>query len=98
MFPNFTSLSQRESKRKALLRSYDRDLQNDAAKREAYSQAMWSDDVEKNKINLSKTTGIQTDATTDASTGPSTSTTSTGPSSSNGVFQQLRAPAQQRII
>lgn len=87
MFPSFTSLSQRESKRQALLRSYDRDLQNDAVKRDAYSQAIWADDVEKNKINLTKpstTTGTQTDA----STGPSTSTTSTGPSSPNGVFQQ----------
>lgn len=86
MFPSFTSLSQRERKRQSLLKQAERDLQNDEIKRDAYSQAMWASDVEKNKINLAKgttTTGVQTDPTSSTSTSTATPQSS---SSSTGVF------------
>lgn len=65
MFPNFTSLSQREKKRLDLLKQAERDISNDNAKRQAYEDAMWTSDVEKNRINLSlnrATLSTQTDA------------------------------------
>lgn len=89
MFPNFTSLSQREQKRQALLSSISRELEVDNVKRQAYSEAMWSDDVAKNKINLTPgatTAGTQTDgsSTTTSSSSTSTGTSSNGPSNTGG--------------
>lgn len=76
MFPNFTSLSQRERKRLDLLKQAERDIQNDKAKRQAYGEAMWASDVEKNRINLtaSKTTlSTQTETESPQTRGKSTS-------------------------
>lgn len=73
MFPCFTSLSQREQKRQNLLKQANQDLENDDAKRQAYSQVMWADDVIKNNINLMQPT-------------TSAASTSAQTESQNGVF------------
>lgn len=52
MFPNFSSLSQREQKRQRLLKQYETDLENERLKREAYSDAIWADDASKDKISV----------------------------------------------
>lgn len=96
MFPNFSSLSQREQKRRSLIERAERDLQNDAAKRQAYSEAMWADDVEKNKINLLKnstTTSTQTDNSATTSTSTATGPASTGSNGSpNNRHQRCPTP------
>lgn len=80
MFPNFTSLSQRERKRQALLQQIQHDLQVDEAKRLAYSEAMWTEDVLKNAISLAaaKTT-LGTQTTTSTSTAPGSPTAPSSP-------------------
>ncbi|GMF37523.1 unnamed protein product [Phytophthora lilii] len=69
MFPNFTSLAQREQKRQELLERTQRRVRQAKAKREMYQGASWATDIA-NAITTvpSKTTATtQTDSTSESS-------------------------------
>ena len=63
MFPNFTSLAQREQKRQELLERAQRRVRQASAKRDMYADASWSSDADKAlSLTSSKiTTSSQTD-------------------------------------
>ncbi|GMF43551.1 unnamed protein product [Phytophthora lilii] len=64
MFPNFTSLAQREQKRQELLERTQRRVHQAKAKREMYEGASWATDIANGVITVPKkaTTTTQTDA------------------------------------
>ncbi|GMF36861.1 unnamed protein product [Phytophthora lilii] len=64
MFPNFTSLAQREQKRQELLERAQRRVRQAKAKREMYEGASWATDIANGVITVPKkaTTTTQTDA------------------------------------
>ena len=72
MFPNFTSLAQREQKRQELLERAQRRVQQAKTKRFMYVDASWASDVDKTIATISKKS---TDSTqTDISVGPNEET------------------------
>ncbi|GMF24279.1 unnamed protein product [Phytophthora lilii] len=92
MYPSFKSIGEREQKRKALLERINRDLAIDKIKRQAYAEAIWPGDAEKNRIggfkSGSTSIGIQTgesglpERTITARQPPSAPSSSSGASSS----------------
>ncbi|GMF66337.1 unnamed protein product [Phytophthora lilii] len=64
MFPNFTSLAQREQKRQELLERTQRRVRQAKAKREMYEGASWATDIANGITTVAKkaTTTTQTDA------------------------------------
>ncbi|GMF35068.1 unnamed protein product [Phytophthora lilii] len=64
MFPNFTSLAQREQKRQELLERAQRRVRQAKAKREMYEGASWATDIANGITTVAKkaTTTTQTDA------------------------------------
>ena len=63
MFPNFTSLAQREQKRQELLERAQRRVQQAKAKRLMYVDASWASDVDKtlSLLDAKVSTSTQTD-------------------------------------
>lgn len=69
MFPNFTSLAQREQKRQELLEKAQRRVRQANAKRDMYEGAVWATDVSNSITTIAKksTESTQTDNTTGSS-------------------------------
>jgi hypothetical protein len=69
MFPNFTSLAQREQKRQELLERSQRRVRQANAKRDMYEGAAWATDVSNGITTVPKksTESTQTDNTTGSS-------------------------------
>jgi hypothetical protein len=68
MFPNFTSLAQREQKRQELLEKYQRRVRQANAKREMYEGASWASDISNGLSSIAKKSTESTQ--TNMSVGP----------------------------
>jgi hypothetical protein len=73
MFPSFTSLSQRESKRQELLRQAEKELAIERQLDQRYAEAMWAADNESGLLVYPKPTN-GTDTQTDLTIPPSATT------------------------
>jgi len=73
MFPSFTSLSQRESKRQELLRQAEKELAIERQLDQRYAEAMWAADNESGLLVFPKPTN-GTDTQTDLTIPPSATT------------------------
>jgi hypothetical protein len=61
MFPNFTSLAQREQKRQELLERAQRRVRQASTKRDMYADASWGSDIDRGISTVKSTTSTQTD-------------------------------------
>ncbi|KAK1933555.1 hypothetical protein P3T76_011769 [Phytophthora citrophthora] len=68
MFPNFTSLAQREQKRQELLEKTQRRVRQANAKRDMYEGASWASDISNGITTVAKKSTESTQ--TDMSVGP----------------------------
>jgi hypothetical protein len=60
MFPNFTSLAQREQKRHELLEKTQRRVRQAKAKRGMYERASWASDADQTITTIGKTSSEST--------------------------------------
>ena len=90
MYPNFSSLADKEAKRRDLLRQIQKNVDLAKIQQEAYSNALWAADVAKNTINLDPikaTSSTQTDGSTSTDPNAISSGSSSGRSTaSSSVF------------